>query len=143
MLKSCVGSVLILCLLFIGACALLLSKGSPCSDTAFLRSTAPDNSRTAIIVERECGATVNFIRQVVICDGVCSNGTDGAVVTDTEGLGLSRLSWENNNTLVVRYDKKDTKFFTKKSSYQNLVIRYVPLSPERMERRKVCEEIGD
>lgn len=131
MLKNCAGSVLMLCLLFIGSCALLLSKGSPCSDTAFLRSTAPDNSRTATIVERECGATVSFIRQVVICDGVCSNGTDGTLVTDTEGLGISRLSWENNNTLVVSYEKKNTKFYEKKTSYQNLVIRYVPLPPKR------------
>ena len=131
MLKNCAGSILILCLLFIGSCALLLSKGSPCSDTAFLRSTAPDSSRTAIIVEKECGATVSFIRQVVICDGVCSSCTDGTLVTDTEGLGISRLSWENNNTLTVRYDKEDTKFFTKKSSYQNLAIRYVPLPPKR------------
>ena len=82
-----------------------------CENTAIQTATAPNGQRTAVLFERNCGATTDFTTQVsVVAAGTEASGKGNVFVADGGdhaapwGGPWAEISWISPTRLLVRYD---------------------------------------
>ncbi len=98
----------------------------PCADTVLTNSVDPGKACNALLVERDCGATTDFVRSIYITEGLAEGSykQDNPIII-TEGQGINSISWRDSSTLEVNYSKAQTKFFLKPKAWQQISIVYI------------------
>lgn len=107
---------LLLCL-----CSLTLSGCSDaCQNTVVNRATAPDGQHTAVMFQRDCGATTGFSTQVsVVADNEKADGSGNAFRADDDhgaaaagewGGPWAEARWIAADHLLIRYAPKSRIF---------------------------------
>jgi hypothetical protein len=106
------------------ASPLLILACSACSDTCNndvqRAAEAPDGEHTAILFQRDCGATTGFSTQVSVLDaGDRPLGGGNVFVADTDrgsaepaswGGPWADVTWRSPQHLVIRYDARSRVF---------------------------------
>jgi hypothetical protein len=122
--------------LFVAPLGALLADCDSCENQVVEKLTSPDRVRTAVLFQRDCGATTGFSTQVSIVRGDRLPNEPGNVfVADTDhgeaptaswGGPHAELRWLDSTTLEVRYDFR-AQTFQKVEALDGVSIRYVPL----------------
>lgn len=91
-----------------------------CSNTHISRADAPDGLHSAVMFQRDCGATTGFSTQVsVVAQGELPSGSGnafradddhGAAATGTWGGPWAETRWLAPDQLLIRYAAKSRVF---------------------------------
>lgn len=102
-----------------------------CSDESIMRVENGSREYVASIIERDCGATTNFVRSIYI---VYKKGGDPYSyehpLAVANGQGISTIRWKDDRTLVVEYDPKGTPFFQQHIAMGDFTVVYHPRAAE-------------
>jgi hypothetical protein len=95
-----------------------------CSDEVVARVKNGSHDHFASIIERDCGATTDFVRSVYI-DSASGKGPNAyeKPVAVANGQGISAIQWKDDRTLIVQCDRT-TKFFHQQASIGEFKIVY-------------------
>ena len=120
-------------LIAIGGLILLGGCSDVCSNTTIAALDAPDGLHTAIMFQRDCGATTGFSTQVSVLDAgeATSDGGNafraddnhgGAAVGDWGGP-WAEIRWLNSDHLLVRY-AANSRIFEQEEEVAGVRISY-------------------
>lgn len=114
-------------LLFLAGCS------DDCNTTPVKISKAPDGLHTAVIFQRDCGATTDFSTQIsVLGDGYSLSGSGNAFVADADhgtattgdwGGPWAEIEWVTSDHLVVRY-AQNSRIFEQDEQVSGVRISY-------------------
>lgn len=105
-----------------------------CSNEVLMSVRNEKGNYAASLIERDCGATTNFVRSIYIAP--VSNVSDiDDPVTVANGIGISSIHWKDDHTLEVIYDPHMTKFFLQKAAQGKFSILYSTTAPNHVYRR--------
>lgn len=99
--------------------ALALSLGAcddGCGNTLVSRLSAPDGRHSAVLFQRDCGATTGFSTQIsILGPGEKPDGSGNAFVADgarasSWGGPWAEMKWLAPDHLLIRYDAKSRIF---------------------------------
>jgi hypothetical protein len=114
-------------LLFLAGCS------DDCNNTPVTILKAPDGLHTAIVFQRDCGATTDFSTQIsVLTAGENSPGNGTVFIADTDngaaipgnwGDPQAEITWIENDHLIVRYAAK-SRIFKQDEQVSGVTISY-------------------
>ncbi|WP_213629690.1 hypothetical protein [Pseudomonas sp. Pc102] len=116
-----INKTILLSLLLISGCS-----ADDCSIEVLGRTTSPNNKSEALTFERNCGATVGFVRGVA----VISKGNDDEINDKSRSIflieGQSEISvkWLSDRELNVDYTGIGKAPFTETKNIDNIVVTY-------------------
>ena len=124
MLRS---SILALAVLMCSRCS------DTCSNTRISRADAPDGLHSAVMFQRDCGATTGFSTQVsVVAQGEQPSGSGnafradddhGAAAAGTWGGPWAEIRWLAPDQLLIRYAAK-SRLFEQEDEVSGIRISY-------------------
>jgi hypothetical protein len=129
-MKAALLTTLLLLLLTLAGCA------DVCSDTVVQRMIAPDRRHTAVMFQRDCGATTGFSTQIsILSAGERLAGSGNAYRADDHGKAAdgkwggpwAEMHWLTPDRLVVRYAAK-SRVFQSDASVSGVVVSYEAVS---------------
>lgn len=104
----------------VGLAALVSACSDQCANTIVSSTDSPDGSHSAILFQRDCGATTGFSTQIsVVAKGETLSGSGNAFRADDDhgaaragdwGGPWASLTWLSNDRLLVRYAQKSRVF---------------------------------
>jgi len=111
----------------IGGCS------DPCSDAEIAEAKSPDGIYTAIMFQRDCGATTGFSTQVsILKTGQSVSGAGNVFVADSnqgtaapgnwEGPWVE-MQWRGSKTLLIHY-AVGSRVFVQKTSVSGISVEY-------------------
>ena len=113
--------------LFVGACS------DACSNAIVSRVEAPDGRHTAVMFQRDCGATTGFSTQITLLEtGDEPAGAGNAFVADTDhgaaaagewGGPWAEARWVDANHLLIRL-APNARIFTRREEVSGVRISY-------------------
>lgn len=113
--------------MMLGACS------DTCSNSLVSRSDAPDGLHSAVMFQRDCGATTGFSTQVsVMRQGEQTSGTGNAFRADDDhgaaaagkwGGPWAEIRWLTPDHLLIRYAAK-TRLFEQENEVSGVRISY-------------------
>ena len=119
-------------LLFLAGCS------DSCDTTPVKSSKAPDGFHTAVIFQRDCGATTDFSTQIsVLKEGYGLSGSGNAFVADADhgaattgdwGGPWAEIEWVASDHLVVRY-ALNSRIFELDEQVSGVRISYEQTNP--------------
>lgn len=111
----------------------LSACGDPCNHTVVTRTVAPDGRRSAVMFQRDCGATTGFSTQISIVEpGAASSGAGnvfradddhGAASAGTWGGSWAEMQWLAPNHPLIRYAER-SRIFAQESEMPGVHISY-------------------
>jgi hypothetical protein len=123
---------------FLVALVLLLSGCfDPCGNTVIQQIKAPDGLHTAIMFQRDCGATTSFSTQIsILGSGTALSGSGNTFTADDDhgaakvggwGGPWTDMKWIAPNHLLVRY-ARNTRVFKHKPQVSGVSVSYQRLN---------------
>ena len=118
---------------------LLLAAGCSdgCGNTIVSSKAAPDGRRSAVLFQRDCGATTGFTTQVSILDSgrpltgggnvFTADDDNGAAQAAPWGGPWAELVWVSPNHLLVRHDAK-ARVFLQNEDISGVQVRFEPVT---------------
>jgi hypothetical protein len=129
--------------LLIGMLMMTVSGAHACSNAIVARADAPDGRHTAILFQRDCGATTGFSTHIsIMAAGEQPTGSGNAFRADTDhgaaqagawGGPWAAVEWTSSTHLVIRYAGK-SRVFAHKDDIMGVTIDYEPV--EQSDRRQ-------
>ena len=121
--------------------ALMAVLASGCSDgcanEVATRVDAPDSRRSAVVFERNCGATTGFSTQISILAAraepvgtgnvFVADDDHGSAVAASRGGPWAETVWLDADHLLVRYDSR-ARVFTRNAEMSGVRITYQPVN---------------
>jgi hypothetical protein len=102
------------------ACGLV----SQCGESALLTTTSPNSEWQASVVERNCGATTDYVTLVTVRGNKTYFGSTAEVFLVSGAVGVE-LEWTTESNLSIRCkDCKESDVFVKKDKWDDLHIKY-------------------
>jgi hypothetical protein len=114
--------------------AAVLTSCNPCADQIVEQIEAPDGSRTAVLVVRDCGATTDYASLVAIIRpdtkvprnrGIvfsADSGHDTAIAQPNNALYID-VSWRDATHLHIAYDSR-VRVFKHDTRFEGIQIDY-------------------
>lgn len=117
----------------VGFAALVSACSDPCTNTIVSKVDSPDGSHSAVLFQRDCGATTGFSTQIsVVAKDETPTGNGNAFRADDdhgaarvgewEGSWAS-ITWLANDQLLVRYAQK-SRIFQQAANVGGVKITY-------------------
>ena len=100
-----------------------------CADKMLREVASPDGAYIATVFERDCGATTDYARIVMIREKgekFVGDRKKNYVFT-IQGKKDVDLQWENGNHLVIA--RPSGRIFKEADSWRKVRVSYIPLSP--------------
>ena len=104
-----------------------------CANEVASRAEAPDGKHSAIMFQRDCGATTGFSTQISLSasgdepsgggNTFRADGNHGAAVTGDWGGPWAEMRWTDNDTLLIRY-ASTSRIFERNEQVAGVKIRY-------------------
>jgi hypothetical protein len=96
-----------------------------CSNDVLQTLPNPKQASVATLIERDCGATTNFVRLVYVLPA-SSRILDAPdePVTVANGQGILSIAWKDERTLQITYKPQQTEFFQQKTVLGKFTILY-------------------
>jgi len=111
----------------------LAACGDSCGNQVVARTDAPDGRHSAVMFQRDCGATTGFSTQISVVErGAEPRGTANAFRADTSrgaatagpwGGPWAEMSWRGESTLLVRY-ARGSRIFAQEGQVAGVTIHY-------------------
>lgn len=104
-----------------------------CGNEVIQTLPSQDQHYSAVLFERDCGATTGFSTQIsIISESSLPNEAGNVFIADLRGLGptgswhgpIARMRWVNNRMLEIRYDHT-ARSFVKKDRVGIVDVRYI------------------
>jgi hypothetical protein len=118
--SAIIGAMMKQVLAIIGMTALLSACSDTCGNTVVSKADAPDGQHTAIMFQRDCGATTGFSTQVSVLESGETPSGSGNVFSADDGHGAARagnwggpwasIKWLSADRLLIRYAQKSRIF---------------------------------
>lgn len=121
-------------------CAAVFMSGCSdlCSNQAVRRVDSPDGRHSAILLERDCGATTSFSTQISVAqvgeqpsgrgNVFIADDNHGAAVTGHWGGPWAEVKWLAPNHILVRYAAK-SRIFRQTEKIDGIVVSYEATTP--------------
>lgn len=113
-------------------------SGTACTNTVVARLRAPSDPFTAVLYQRDCGATTGFSTQVgILNDGdTLTGGGDVFRADDNHGAARhgdwggpwAEMQWTGPRDLLIRY-AKGARVFRQKHDVQGVKITFQAVAP--------------
>jgi hypothetical protein len=98
---------------------------NPCRDRVLARYQSPDGGRQAIVVERDCGATSDYIQHVRISTRATeTSAAEGASVFAVTGRQQLTVRWLDARSLAITWEGTTTA--RGKRFFEDISISYEP-----------------
>ena len=90
--------------MFRGVQILMFESGiGLCEDVVMMSKKSPDGKLTASIVERNCGATTDYVYFACLRPTIVGRiFGDGVKIVNGKGVSLDDLYWVGNNKIIIR-----------------------------------------
>lgn len=125
-------ALLVLVTLMLGACSDI------CANTVVSQAAAPGGKVSAVMFQRDCGATTGYSTQVSVLEtGQQPSGAGNAFVADDNhgsadaakwGGPWADMKWLGPDRLLIRYDGR-SRIFTQQDAVSGVQISYEAVSP--------------
>ena len=122
----CISFLLLTVLFSLSSCFNL------CANKTDYSIQSPDGNFIVHVYERDCGATTDFSTQISILksnkklkneNGNIFIATGGKASLSTPGTISTEIIWENDNSIIIRYDGK-AEVFKSVKSLNGIKIQY-------------------
>lgn len=124
---------------YLAPCVALLAGCSDlCSNNVLTRTDAPGGRSSAVMFQRNCGATTGFSTQISIVDrtevpsgsGNTFRADDdhGAAVAGRGGGPWTEMRWLGPDDLLIRYAAK-SRIFKQADNVNGVRVTYQPVAP--------------
>lgn len=108
--------------------AVIAGCAPDCGNDVFREVASPDRKHIATVFERNCGATTDYVRVVMIRDK--SDRFDGDDVDEfiftMQGRHNVDVRWVNANHLVIVRPERTQDIFKNRDSWKGIKITYSP-----------------
>jgi len=105
--------------------------GSCCANEVHSESVSPDGRYIASVIERNCGATTDYVTAVQIRGARSAfSGRTWDDVFRVGGVATVRLSWDGSNHLLVARPHRPSQTFAASSTWDDIRITYIDLPPD-------------
>jgi len=113
--------------------SLLAACDDPCRDTIVTRAGAPDGRHSAVLFQRDCGATTGFSTQVSVLEPGASPSGSGNTFRADDGHGTAaagswggswaEMKWLAPDRLLIRY-AEHSRIFAQESEISGMHVSY-------------------
>lgn len=106
------------------------SSLSGCEDATVLHKVSPNAKYEAIVLERGCGATTDFVTKINLIDREAYFGRSEEVFLIKGSMNVG-IEWTTDSRIVVDCENcLESNVFTQKTSWKDVEIIYKPLKEE-------------
>ncbi len=117
----------------VGLAALVSACSDPCANTVVSKVDSPDGLHSAILFQRDCGATTGFSTQIsIVAKGETptwsgntfrADDDQGAARVGDWGGSWASVTWLANDRLLVRYAQK-SRIFEQAANADGVQVTY-------------------